>query len=140
MNVHPLTWNDDFKLGLPAMDADHKKLLDVCNRFLEAVQQQASLSQLEMILADMIRLTSEHFRAEEDMLDRHNYPALAAHRAEHERLLVQAEGLRARFDDLSQASEMGNLTHEAAEFLQTWLLDHIRTNDRPYCPFLKHLS
>ncbi|NFV79408.1 bacteriohemerythrin [Magnetospirillum aberrantis] len=140
MTVSRIEWSDEFKLGLPAIDAEHKDLLDVCNLFLEAVEAGQSVAALAQVLDNMILRTRAHFLAEERLLDRHGYPGLVAHRTEHERLLLQAEALKARYTDAAQAEEIANLTSETAHFLQTWLLDHIRTNDRPYRPFLMSLS
>lgn len=140
MVVSRIDWSDEFKLGLPAIDAEHRELLEVCNQFLEAVRTQQPVPTLAGILDTMILRTRAHFRAEERMLDRHGYPGLVGHKAEHDRLLLQAEVLRARLAEVSHQDEMGNVTMEAAAFLQTWLLDHIRTNDRPYRPFLMSLS
>lgn len=140
MVVSHIEWSDEFKLGLPAIDADHKELLEVCNQFLAAVQAGQPVDELTRILDTMILRTRAHFLAEERMLDRHGYPGLVVHKAEHDRLLLQAEALRGRFADTAQQEEMSRLTMETANFLQTWLLDHIRTNDRPYRPFLMSLS
>lgn len=140
MEVSRIDWSDEFKLGLPAIDAEHRELLEVCNQFLEAVQAQRPVNELARILDTMILRTRAHFLTEERMLDRHGYPGLVVHKAEHDRLLLQAEALKARFTDTAQHDELRNLTMEAANFLQTWLLDHIRTNDRPYRPFLMSLS
>lgn len=140
MVVSRIEWSDEFKLGLPAIDAEHRELLEVCNQFLEAVQAERPVHELARILDTMILRTRAHFLAEERMLDRHGYPGLVVHKAEHDRLLLQAEALRARFADTAQHGEIGGLTMETADFLQTWLLDHIRTNDRPYRPFLMSLS
>jgi len=135
-----IEWTDEYKLGLPAIDADHEQLLDLCNEFLDAAQACASIAQLAGTLEKLILRTRAHFVAEERMLDRHGYPGLAIHKAEHERLLVQAETLKARYEDAAHQDEVSTVTVETAEFLQVWLLDHIRTNDRPYRPFLMSLA
>jgi hemerythrin len=140
MVVTRIEWSDEFKLGLPAIDAEHKELLEVCNQFLDAVQAEAPMKQLAAILSNMILRTRAHFVAEERMLDRHGYPGLVVHKAEHDRLLLQAEALLARYADTLQQDELRHITTDTANFLQTWLLDHIRTNDRPYRPFLMSLS
>lgn len=140
MFVTRIEWSDEFKLGLPAIDAEHRELLEVCNQFLGAVEAGEPVPRLAAILTNMILLTRAHFQSEERMLDRHGYPGLVIHRAEHDRLLIEAETLLARFDDASHHDEVARLTTETAQFLQTWLLDHIRTNDRPYRPFLMSLS
>lgn len=138
--INRIEWSDEYKLGIPVVDREHRELLGVCNEFLDAVQAGAPIPELAAIMNRMILLTRAHFVAEERMLDRHGYPGLAAHKAEHDRLLVEAEALKARYDDVEADEEMRHLTMDTANFLQTWLLDHIRTNDRPYQPFLRSLS
>lgn len=135
-----IEWTDEFKLGLPAIDADHRELLDLCNQFLDAAQADQAISDLASILGLLILRTRAHFLAEERLLDRHNYPGLAIHKAEHDRLLTQADNLKARYDEVGEDEEIRALTMETAEFLQSWLLDHIRSNDRPYRPFIMTLS
>lgn len=136
MSIH---WTDEFKLGLPAIDADHQELMELCNEFLAAAQGQASLSVLTTVLDRLILRTRAHFLAEERLLDRHGYPGFAIHKAEHDRLLSQAETLKTRFADVEHEEEVSRLTLETADFLHTWLLDHIRVNDKPYRPFLMSL-
>lgn len=135
-----IDWSDEYKLGLPAIDTDHRELMDLCNEFLDAVEADAPLAALAVILDRMVLRTRAHFVAEERMLDRHSYPGLAFHKAEHDRMLVQAEMLRARFNEARQEEDLLKVTSETAEFLQFWLLDHIRTKDRPYQPFLRSLA
>ena len=88
-----IEWTDEFKLGLPVIDAEHRELLEVCNQFLDAVNNGQAVAELARILEKMILLTRAHFVAEERMLDRNGYPGLVVHKAEHERLLIQAEAL-----------------------------------------------
>lgn len=140
MAMTRIEWTDEFKLGLPVIDSEHRELLDLCNKFLDAAQAHAQVPDLARILGELILRTRAHFLAEERLLDRHNYPGLAAHKAEHDRLLVQADILKARYDDVTREDEVRALTTETAEFLQSWLLDHIRANDRPYRPFIMTLS
>jgi hemerythrin len=135
-----IDWSDEYKLGLPAIDADHQDLLAICNEFLESAQTDCPVSQLAVVLDRMVARTRAHFVAEERLLDRHGYPGLAAHKAEHERLLIQADTLRSRFAEEHEQEGLHQLTLDTADFLQLWLLDHIRTNDRPYRPFLMSLA
>lgn len=135
-----IAWSDEFKLGLPAIDADHQELVALCNEFLDAAHADAPIAELAAVLDRMLLRTRAHFVAEERMLDRHGYPSLAIHKAEHDRLLAQAETLRTRFAQAREEDELRHVTLETADFLQFWLLDHIRTNDRPYRPFLMSLA
>ncbi|KIL98720.1 hemerythrin sipunculid [Paramagnetospirillum magnetotacticum MS-1] len=140
-----LEWSNDLKLGVPAMDSDHRHLLQLTNDFLSAARQSAAFSRLTLILGELIARTRIHFGAEETLLDRAGYPGLAGHRAQHVRLLVEAQRLYERFQALDAAPDHDetasrDLTIEAAKFLQRWLVDHIKAEDRPYRPYVLHLT
>lgn len=135
-----LEWNSEYALGIPAMDDDHRELLDLCNRFLALIERGEPAPVLARSLEELILRTLAHFRAEEHVLDRHGYPALAIHVAEHERLLREAESLRQGLLAPPQADTHARIIADTADFLRTWLLEHIRKNDRPYQPFLRRLT
>lgn len=137
MRIH---WNDEFKLGLPAIDSDHQELLELCNQFLDAAQAGSAISVLATALDRLVLRTRAHFVAEERLLDRHGYPGLVIHKAEHERLLAQANTLKSRFETVEKDEDVRQLTLETADYLHSWLLDHIKVNDRPYRPFLMSLA
>jgi hemerythrin len=134
-------WSDEYSLGLPAIDKDHRELVEQCNEYLLAVEDGASLERLAEIMDRLILRTRAHFIAEERLLDRHNYPGLALHKSDHDRLVTQAESLKARFSEADEDDESTQrLIAETGEFMRSWLLDHIRVNDRPFKPFLRSLS
>lgn len=139
MQITRLEWSDEYHLGLPAMDHDHRELLESCNEFLDAVMSGMPVSGLAQIMDRLILRTQAHFLAEERLLDRHSYPGLAVHRAEHDRLVTQAKSLRARLDH-PESEETRTVIGDIAVFLQAWLVEHIRSNDRPYRPYLRKLT
>lgn len=132
-----IAWNDRLRLGVPAVDADHRKLVDLLGVFLAKCAEGAPAHDLAQVLADLLEESRQHFAREEEMLDRLNFPDLAVHRAEHQVLLSQAEHFQHRLDDGLLTPE---LLEQTATFLQQWLLDHIQTDDRTYVPFLKRLT
>jgi hemerythrin-like metal-binding protein len=140
-----IEWTDDLKLGVPAIDAEHRELLRLTNEVLEAVSGAAASPELVQTMARLIARAEGHFAAEELLLDRNNYPQLAAHRAEHARLITEARRLRDRLaaisgDNPEQQEELRQLPIEAANYFRRWLLDHILAEDRPYRPFLMRLT
>jgi hemerythrin len=138
-----IEWSNELKLGVPAMDAEHRHLLQLTNDFLTAARQTASFERLSRILGELIARTRIHFQAEETLLDRAGYPGLAGHRSAHGRLLVEAQRLYERLRSLDAAQDPDAaraLTIEAAKFLQRWLVDHIIADDRPYRPYVLHLT
>lgn len=135
-----LEWNAEYELGVPAMDADHRDLMQMCNHFLFLAQNHTPPEQLADCLDRLILRTRAHFQAEERMLDRHGYPALAVHKSEHERLIRDAEALSTAIRAGSDNRTLDDIVAETSGFLRSWLLEHIRQNDRPYKPFLRSLS
>ncbi|CAA7623605.1 conserved hypothetical protein [Candidatus Terasakiella magnetica] len=132
-------WTEAIRVGVPQIDAEHRHLLDRTNEFLTAAQKQAPLSSLSRILSQLITETAAHFQAEETLLDRSSYPQLAAHHAEHERLMTEARKLHERFEAPGRAEDIGLLTLETADYLQRWLVDHILVHDRPFRPYVMRL-
>lgn len=135
-----LQWNSEYELGVPAMDADHRDLMEMCNHFLTLVESQSSPTLLADSLDRLILRTRAHFLAEERMLDRHGYPALVVHKAEHERLIREAESLSGGLRTDDGERDLPTIIAETSDFLKSWLLEHIRNNDRPYKPFLRSLN
>lgn len=132
-----IEWNDGYKLGLPGIDAEHKSLVDLLNRFLAATKTDTPTSQLGALLHDFIEKTRAHFAGEEREMDRQNYPQFMAHKAEHDRLLSQADNFTRRYlaGDASREITLGT-----AEFFHRWLVDHIQGTDRPVKPFVMRLT
>lgn len=135
-----IEWTDDLRIGVPAIDSEHQAMVGLCNRLLAAIHANATLSHLADILDHLVLQARAHFLAEEEMLDRHAYPAFVQHKAEHDRLLSQAESLRARYGDIDPEGDSQALKLDTAHFLKSWLLDHIRGGDKPYRPFLMSLA
>lgn len=132
-----IEWSDDIKLGVPAIDADHRRLIDLTNTFLTAVEDELLMPQLAAILGELIHQTQTHFQAEERLLDQCSYPQLTSHRVKHGHLLVEVYMLHERFSH-PEADSM--LAMETALYLKHWLLDHIVASDKPFRPFLMRLG
>ncbi len=86
---------------------------------------------LGRILSSLIKYTQGHFKAEEGILELHQYPDLANHQAEHARFTKAVLDFQSKF----HANELG-LTIEVMDFLKDWLSKHIQGVDKKYVPFL----
>jgi len=126
-----LTWNYSCTVGVRAMDDQHGILMDTLNELRLALMRGAGREQVSEMLDRLIEFTRMHFSSEEQMLQQNGFPALAAHRAEHQRLLAQ----------ILQASHRtqhgGDLqVRSLLVFLRGWYLAHIEGLDREYGPWL----
>lgn len=114
-----LEWKDGYKIGHEEIDAQHQHLFKLVNTVLVA-KDKVTLTACAMAL---FQYTREHFAHEEQLMKRLNYPAMAAHQAQHNSLI-------SRLSEVSARIANGTLDHAVLEaFLSDWLLNHIATSD-----------
>ncbi|MEO5365400.1 MAG: bacteriohemerythrin [Magnetococcus sp. WYHC-3] len=113
-----------------AMDNQHKHLLDLGSRVLEALEQHWNRESITDAVDSLIAYTQFHYQEEENLLRLYQYPDLDAHRARHRRLLEQVR-------DLSDAMKRRVITSsQFGDFFRNWMVDHILGEDRKYGSFL----
>lgn len=120
-----LTWSNDLAVGNTFIDGDHQKLIDMVNRLHEVMQEGRGKDVLGKVLNNLITYTKEHFRREEDLMQRIGYAGRAAHLHEHEKLLQQVMDLQEKFE-----SGTATLSIQVLHFLRDWLINHIGKSDK----------
>ncbi|CAH2032011.1 bacteriohemerythrin [Trichlorobacter ammonificans] len=129
-----LEWDSSFLTGIELFDTQHRKLCDMVNELYEAMQQKRSREAVGSILNQLISYTATHFAAEEEAMAKTNFPEDAEHRRHHAKLVEQALDLQQRFSTGESV-----LSQNVIEFLQDWLINHIKGVDKRYGPYLnKH--
>jgi len=123
-----IEWSPQFEVGIRFMDGQHRQMLDLVNRVLDAEREGKELEELVAVLRDLVRLTEHHFHAEETRMAELGVDA-DAHRKEHRDLV---ESLRF-FTDRLDADKVGM----CSIFLRDWLLRHIESTDRPFAALLR---
>ena len=101
------------------------------NDLHDAMQQKRSREAIGSILKELADYTVNHFADEEKAFAQTRYPAEAAHKQLHKNLVDQVVALIGKF----QSGET-LLTHDVISFLQRWLIDHIKGQDKDYGPYL----
>ncbi len=126
-----MEWNDSYSVKNAAMDKQHKGLFDLINKLHAAMGQGKGKDTLPEIFDDLVRYTQTHFTAEETILQKYNYPDLAAHKRQHADLIRQVSELQKQYQagDFSASMKTG-------EFLKKWLIEHIQGTDQKYGSFL----
>jgi diguanylate cyclase (GGDEF)-like protein/hemerythrin-like metal-binding protein len=126
-----IVWDEAFECGNSLVDSQHRKLVQLANGLLAALLGGQPQAEVEPRMTDLFAHTAQHFRDEEALLQASAYPELAAHQAEHIRLLATAQGLR---DDVKgDHVELGRLVSFVVGEL---IKGHILTTDRHYFPHL----
>lgn len=127
-----ITWNDTLSVGIKSIDDQHKKLVALVNDLHDGMMGGKGNDVIGKVLAELIAYTKSHFAAEETLMKNKNYPEYAAHKVEHDKLTKKAVELEQQFKAGKAA-----MTIEVANFLKSWLTDHIMKTDKKYTPHLQ---
>jgi hemerythrin-like metal-binding protein len=117
-----ILWNERFSVGVPAMDEQHKRLIDLLN----TLRASEDIGIAFDTIMGMFDYASVHFRAEEDLLRQAGYSELETQEREHLAFLSKAVEFSKK--DLSDARVCG----EMITYLRNWLLQHILNEDMKY--------
>ncbi len=119
-----LSWRDEFSVGVPAVDHEHREVIDTINRLNEAARAGADHEEVVAALGEIYARIAAHFALEERIMRRARYDAYAEHKAEHEALLDALRDIMDRVEDDGRYDEAG-LGRE----LDAWFSVHFRTQD-----------
>ncbi|NWJ42390.1 MAG: hemerythrin family protein [Geothrix sp.] len=123
-------WSSRYETGIDTIDTQHRALFDALNQLTEAFRTGTSEEHVKAGLNALLAYALEHFQTEEAYMRERAYPGLAAHLAEHERLVGKAQQLEEQFRGGKA------VTMEVTIFLADLLAQHIDEYDLAMVRFL----
>ncbi len=123
-----MQWRDEFAIGVPFVDADHKVLVDLINQVAGSLNDPEEYATLGSVLSALSDYTDYHFAREEALMRDCSYDGFESHHALHEALKKRVHQLR----DIYQADPKMLKGQEVLAFLEHWLVDHICKHDKAY--------
>ena len=127
-----IAWSEEFSVGIPSIDAQHRKLFALINDLHAAMACGRGAIVVSRTLVGLLAYTSSHFVHEEKLLAETAYPAFHDHKAEHARLLAAVKQLQS---DLLAGKSAISL--DVLHFLKDWLRRHILGMDQKYARHLQ---
>lgn len=126
-----MRWQPSYSVGVRGFDDAHRVLVDKAGTLIDAVASSDEDARTRDIVDDLIECAVEHFDEEERTLRDLGWPGLGAHMHAHNVLLRTILKFKAdlRYHRLSP--------EQAAEFISSWVLEHIRHEDMQYAPYLQ---
>ena len=119
-----IEWRDEFSIGLPGVDSDHRQLIADINALHERMEAGADGSTIGAVLGGIQTDIAAHFALEEKNMVALGYDQYATHKADHERLLDDILDI---IDELYQGG--GYQPAVLADRLSSWFGIHFRTHD-----------
>lgn len=124
----PLLWKEEYNLGIPSIDIQHRRLIDIINEFsCRATEDSVSHADIDVMLVRVEAHAREHFTYEEGFFIRYNYSDAMPHHQEHEAFLAKIEEFREK-----TKAEKTDLFVEVLDYLEQWFLHHVLVVDRRY--------
>jgi len=121
-------WDDSYSLGIPILDKEHKKLLNLINTFLSAIHTKDEQSTIIATFDNLLEYTNEHFENEEAFMAEHKYPDLKEHKKAHIKLKKEVIQINQNKDYV--------FSENIADFLIAWLTNHIMGTDKKYAEYI----
>lgn len=123
-----LIWSEALSVGVRQLDDDHQIMFEIINELYDAMRVGQGDELLEGIFSRLKAYTFTHFLREEALMKSYEYPHYVSHKKLHEDLIKRLDEFMARY------SQDRNLvsTIEISQFLQDWLLKHIKQEDFQY--------
>ena len=129
MDVELVEWSQKLEFGLPIIDDQHKQLFDLAATFAgngDYIRVMKTLA----TLSDYVKV---HFRAEEEMLAKLNYPNLEA----HQRLHAEFKGMLLKLLDNARHLTLDEIANEVEYLIYGWFANHIMQADIAYVGWMR---
>ncbi|MFI3158283.1 MAG: bacteriohemerythrin [Methylococcaceae bacterium] len=127
-SIDVFPWNENFNTGLPKIDEQHQKLVQLLNLLASHMAFQSDIPALNIIFQELADYAVYHFQTEEAIW--HEYlkedSLEAKHKKEHENFISTVLGLKAK----GNPDSVDSMIEEVLSFLVRWLASHILENDK----------
>ncbi|MCK9635698.1 MAG: EAL domain-containing protein [Methylobacter tundripaludum] len=126
-SVEVFPWNKNFEVGVPLIDAQHQKLVELLNVLAGHLAYQSDVPTLNNVFNDLAEYAIYHFQAEERIW--HAFfpedPWETKHKEDHRRFLATVN----RIMGGKTSRPLDQLIEEILTFLTQWLAFHILDTD-----------
>jgi len=126
-----IKWDPSYSVNVRRCDEDHQKLFSMLNTLHESMLAGKGKEVVQQVVKQLADYAKFHFAAEEALMEKTKYPALTAHRAEHQAFVKKVEEFQA---DIAGGKLSTSVSVDT--FLTQWLTKHIRNSDQKYGPHL----
>lgn len=126
-----IDWVDDYIVGVNLVDEQHRDLVVSINKLHQiATESPPDTIKISDSLFELLEHTMNHFIAEEELLQRLEYPELAEYKQHNDAFNVKAQGI------IQQLGAEPTLSESTFEYLKQWISGHILAKDKAYATFL----
>lgn len=127
-------FDDSLVTGNEMIDSQHQELIDKINKLLDSCETSKDKLVAVKTLDYLADYTDFHFKAEEKLQESINYPEIAAHKKEHEKLMKVVKELYEMLEEEEGPSDA--FVEQVNINIIEWLYRHIRVFDRSVAEYM----
>lgn len=132
-----MQWNDDFKIGIPVIDAQHKQLFLCTIQLNEALASGLKPAMIENFLTQLGYYVTRHFILEEQYMEASNYPGLPKQIEAHRYFTKRFSEIQESF----QQKGLGpHIVHAIQVELADWIKEHVLGLDQSFGIYYREKS
>ena len=135
----PFAFTDAYKTGIELVDDEHCRLFEIIKETNDLIHEELlhdKYDEIVRLLTELKNYTEFHFHDEEVLMERIQYPGLAAQKRAHSAFVDKLVDI-----DLSDLDDIDNnqqtYLNDLVQFLLTWLVNHIMGMDKKIAVYMK---
>ena len=137
MAYYMTDWSDDYMIGIDEIDRQHKEFFRIAHQFFT----ECLADEGEECILDTLKFLGNyartHFKAEEALMKKNEYPRLENHAKLHTDFLNRYSDLMVEFKEAGRTDKVVN---KILTIVMDWLKDHIVEAYGDYAKYTMHDS
>lgn len=127
-----IQWKDEFSVGIPKMDEQHKQLFEIAWKIHDMLNDDIGYSdkydKIVSVINELRDYAKYHFEEEEKYLTEKEYNGMFLQKVEHDKFNQKMLEIDLEHVDDNQEKYI----QELLDFTLTWIVDHILDVDKGY--------
>lgn len=129
-----IEWNEKLEIGIQEIDTQHKELFKIMNNLIEACNSGKGKEVVGNTLRFLKNYCIEHFKTEEKLMEKHNYPDLEKHKLQH---YVFTQNIDKIYKDFEKDGPRVHIVILVNQLVVNWFINHIKKIDVLYGKHIK---
>ena len=130
-----IKWDKKYEVGNVEIDSEHKVFVRIIQKIENATEMRKNHSYVERLIYELLKYADFHFYSEETVMMEMNYPDIAMHKKEHQKLLLKLRDMVSIVEHEDYSRPMIDLI----QFLTDWFVNHTTTVDKKLADCLENL-
>lgn len=128
--MEKVEWDDGFSVGVKKLDEQHRKIIGIINKLIDASNLSVDSELISDALMEMTQYASDHFETEEHLMMEYKYPDYKSNKDHHIEFRKRTAGF-----SMDTLQYKRTVPTEILTYLKEWWVDHILKVDMKYKAF-----